>query len=179
MSRLASTISTLSIGSTSTCCETCWPSRRLSDLEVGEHAHPAQAHGPDQNPRGHGHPQKFPVDLTALAAARENLSDDLGHRRELQQHVQRRATGRYGSGRKTLYVKGTYSHAGCRQRRGGNQHGVNRGPPPSRIVEPANQEYDAEGCNSDPLEDTQGTRLKAELVLRVVRIREKGDTGDE
>ncbi len=60
-----------------------------------------------------------------------------------------------------------------------DQHSIDRGTPPSRVVQPGDQEYEGQSGKADPLEDTQRTGFKSELVLRVIRISQEGDAGNE
>jgi hypothetical protein len=78
-----------------------------------------------------------------------------------------------------LNIQVAYGHAGGGERCHANQHSVNRSAPPSRVMEARNEEHHAQGRNADSLEDTQRTRLEAELVLRVVGVPEKRDAGYE
>ncbi len=56
------------------------------------------------------------------------------------------------------------------ERRHSDQHRVNQAAPPSRVVQSGDEEHHAQRGDADPLEDTQGTRLQAQHVLRVVGV---------
>src|SRR3954468_11563258 len=103
MSRCGWRRSTSSTRSTSAYCETCWLS--FADPGVGEDTQRAEAQRTDQDPRRHGKAEEPPVHLLTLATARQNLADYFGHRRELQQHIERRTARRDRSGRQTLHVE--------------------------------------------------------------------------
>src|SRR3984893_9639544 len=98
MSACGSRISMPCTACTSKCCEGCSP-------EIRPHAPPAEDERPDQHPRRHGEAEESPADLAALPAPGEHLADDLPQRRVLQEHRERGATGRQGTGRQTLDIE--------------------------------------------------------------------------
>jgi hypothetical protein len=146
---------------------------------VSGHAEGPEYERADQDPRRHCKAQEPPGHLTALAAPGEDLTDDLSHRGELQQDLQRRSAGRQRAGRQVLHVHVASGHADRGQRGGGYQHRVDACSPPPGVMKRSDQEDESEGGNPDALEDAQGTRLETEPVLRVQGVGEKRDTRAE